>query len=704
MTPQYLRVSWKTCARKVRLLCLVILPTLLPSIAGAVESTWIYKLIGSDCGPTHGDRVFTGFRLLGADGIYTALHASVGCPRLTALASDNTTIEDLEISDVDFDYDVAVLKPKGKILPSREGYLTADNVSSRETLRVWGFPFAVNRILDTHLEVTTDLLRTWSDIGAAGGAHQAIARRGGSPSPTSPMISIDGHLAPGHSGAPLFNLSGRVVGIGNGGIYNGYAGIGLATPIWKIKLTSIAAAGVSDRLAVLSKLSPDTLFAMASSSSSLRAQDILRERGIDPTRDNYLKAAEAGDAFEVGLFIGAGMLVDTNLGGSPTALYRAASRGHSEVVQSLISAGANRSFVAPDGTSTMQAALKMKDTKNRLSTVKALLGLGGGPSFNPANRDFLESTIIEAIRTDASEVVDFLSEYDNSLLKLSHPDGYNLLHLAGESASTGSVAVLIRHGVPNVPTSGGKTPFSLAAQNNRWLVRSDLIRSFIAGLSETTIACDYLMQALTVGAEVPIQEVIWNIDANARGCDGDTPLVMAVKAENKLIPTPGHPLPLIVLSVLDHEMYEPDFGIEMRSIDFILVRSPYNGRSAIDLDKPHPDFFDGNKMKTYKDLFRAMDQENNRIVRLLIEKNDDSLRTRDYDFEVQELLSDSDKDRDKSIIHRWFDNPIGPLQIAFFVRGLHQVEPQTSSIYQLYCEKRGTCGAENNYLLGLGEQ
>ena len=53
----------------------------------------------------------------------------------------------------------------------------------------------------------------------------------GSPSLDLDITSIEGHLLPGDSGAPIFNKQGRVVAIADGGLANGRVGISWAIPV-----------------------------------------------------------------------------------------------------------------------------------------------------------------------------------------------------------------------------------------------------------------------------------------------------------------------------------------------------------------------------------------------------------------------------------------------------------------------------------------
>lgn len=44
------------------------------------------------------------------------------------------------------------------------------------------------------------------------------------------ILRLDGHLLPGHSGAPIFDMRGRVVGVGSGGLKSGAASVSWAVP------------------------------------------------------------------------------------------------------------------------------------------------------------------------------------------------------------------------------------------------------------------------------------------------------------------------------------------------------------------------------------------------------------------------------------------------------------------------------------------
>ncbi|MCI5191215.1 MAG: DUF1566 domain-containing protein, partial [Candidatus Electrothrix sp. AS4_5] len=69
------------------------------------------------------------------------------------------------------------------------------------------------------------------------GTHKPMEDRK-SPNIDLEVISLEGHLLPGHSGAPILNKNNEVIGIANGGLKDGSAGVCWAVPYNKIKFVS----------------------------------------------------------------------------------------------------------------------------------------------------------------------------------------------------------------------------------------------------------------------------------------------------------------------------------------------------------------------------------------------------------------------------------------------------------------------------------
>ncbi len=85
------------------------------------------------------------------------------------------------------------------------------------------------------------------------------------------VLNINGNLLPGHSGAPILNGDGQVVGVGNGGIDLGRVGWGWAIPWQDIEWKTVAPAGSAEvseedikRLDELAKSNPQLVFSFSS--------------------------------------------------------------------------------------------------------------------------------------------------------------------------------------------------------------------------------------------------------------------------------------------------------------------------------------------------------------------------------------------------------------------------------------------------------
>ena len=239
---------------------------LLAGVARA-QQPYVYRVLASGCpGLSAGaQRPLSGFRIQGAHGLYTALHGVVGCGPIRAEAP-GSSIGSLVIDQVDIKHDVAVLVSQnlpsdGAGLPVAPGVVAGGAV-----LRVIGHPLGLPGPLVTQLRArqpATVLLR----FLVPSQTFLALEARG-SPNIDTPVLSIEGHLLPGHSGAPVLDAAGRVVGMANGGLEKGAVEISWVVPIGSIKpgprtqvqtkLDHLTRHG-SDALFALDRLPPESL-------------------------------------------------------------------------------------------------------------------------------------------------------------------------------------------------------------------------------------------------------------------------------------------------------------------------------------------------------------------------------------------------------------------------------------------------------------
>ena len=180
---------------------------------------------GGDC---QQQRSLTGFRVEGRPGIVTALHGVSGCTNISATlvnGSDSEAHYGLLATEVSVPLDIAVLTSPELLahpldgLPSLPRDEALADLDHNASISLIGYPIESNQVELFRISLTRPSLATIRDrIDAAIPALQA--RR--SPDVDVPLLSLEGSIYPGHSGAPLL-YEGRVVGVALGGIRGGGA-------------------------------------------------------------------------------------------------------------------------------------------------------------------------------------------------------------------------------------------------------------------------------------------------------------------------------------------------------------------------------------------------------------------------------------------------------------------------------------------------
>lgn len=195
----------------------------------ADELQFIYLVEAGDCVSLPEVRSQTGFRLQGVQGIVTALHGVVGCDHVTARRPETGEVHGgLRIALVDVARDVAVLQ--GPSLTGSDGLRPhPTSIPAQAEVVVLGHPAAIPTAWRMPLQVESLSLKP---LYAVLPAHlfSAVQQRK-SPEAGVPVLRLNGNLQPGHSGAPILDSSGAVLGIGSGGLGDGTLGIGWAIPL-----------------------------------------------------------------------------------------------------------------------------------------------------------------------------------------------------------------------------------------------------------------------------------------------------------------------------------------------------------------------------------------------------------------------------------------------------------------------------------------
>lgn len=167
----------------------------------------------------------TGFIYGDEASVVTSFHVVSGAQRVQVKFSSGGSLVAAEVVRVIKKQDLALLELKKP--SARTPLVTSASASRRgDRLLCLGYPFNIPTIDDTLVTVKTlgkklkdiippNVKKDLDDIGF--------------PDTLSEIINLDGHLLPGHSGAPLFNDDGRIVAVSNGGL-----AVGAASRSWAI--------------------------------------------------------------------------------------------------------------------------------------------------------------------------------------------------------------------------------------------------------------------------------------------------------------------------------------------------------------------------------------------------------------------------------------------------------------------------------------
>ena len=174
---------------------------------------------------TCSNRAGTGFLWSSPDTAVTALHVVAGCDKITAYYEAQKVTRPARVVKVLRSADLVLLKisdaPNAQVL-----VVDPKPPSLTDQLSTLGYPLQVLSMSSTSLQLRYGG-KTLRNIVPESVA-QALS--GGSPSLDLEIDSIEGHLLPGHSGAPIFNEQRKIVAIADGGLENGAAALSWGIP------------------------------------------------------------------------------------------------------------------------------------------------------------------------------------------------------------------------------------------------------------------------------------------------------------------------------------------------------------------------------------------------------------------------------------------------------------------------------------------
>ena len=172
----------------------------------------------------------TGFVWRSPTSVVTALHVVAGCSSITVeseqLANAGVVAS---VDKVLREGDLALLKLEKSL--GLEPLKEASTVNVGEEHAIWGYPKDVRTMQGDDLRFSRSLkpASTLEDVMTQAQYLRSIGDQG-YPAWRARILRVSSTILPGHSGAPIFDKAGLVVGIGDGGLHQGIQRINWAIP------------------------------------------------------------------------------------------------------------------------------------------------------------------------------------------------------------------------------------------------------------------------------------------------------------------------------------------------------------------------------------------------------------------------------------------------------------------------------------------
>ena len=171
-------------------------------------------------------RKASGFQWTQPDLVVTAYHVVAGADTIAIQSTANEVVTVLA-SPIAFDVDgdLALLKLASP-LPGTAMLHASATPSAGSPLWVVGYPLDIAGLRSRRLRLSEIAPKTLGEALDETAKSDLEALK--FPALDLPVLHIEGDLLPGDSGAPIIDVRGRVVGIGNGGLKRGTVGLGWA--------------------------------------------------------------------------------------------------------------------------------------------------------------------------------------------------------------------------------------------------------------------------------------------------------------------------------------------------------------------------------------------------------------------------------------------------------------------------------------------
>lgn len=212
---------------RTRILLLAVLAALLPGATNAAAQTPAMATVQVECRRPDGSFALGSGFLWGDRGtVVTALHVVAGSPSIKLYSRSEGTCLRASVARVLLRADLALLKVDGAF--ASQPLVGASRPAARDDrVRVHGHPEGIRNLDETELRVRNGSERL-EDIVPEDVRREL--RDFGMPATGLRVLNLEGSLLPGHSGGPVVDGQGRLVGIANGGLALGTVDRSWAVP------------------------------------------------------------------------------------------------------------------------------------------------------------------------------------------------------------------------------------------------------------------------------------------------------------------------------------------------------------------------------------------------------------------------------------------------------------------------------------------
>ncbi len=215
-----------TAAARLALACALAAAPGVGSASPAFESVVLVR-----CAMAGGEAKATGFVWPEPGRIVTALHAVAGCEEIVVWSEASGREALAWIDRVDLEADLALLALDDDLGLKPVSFapdppdVTADHVTM-------GYPLAAEQMIRMGIEFGGGLRSDVTTLGDAFASAELETLFRDQPYPTrdTSILRVNSTIQPGHSGAPIFDASGAVVAIVDGGLLGGWRTINWSIP------------------------------------------------------------------------------------------------------------------------------------------------------------------------------------------------------------------------------------------------------------------------------------------------------------------------------------------------------------------------------------------------------------------------------------------------------------------------------------------